>query len=47
MTQSQENKCSICQGQIYYLNCNGEYLLCPRCDILRLAEMLKNIKVSK
>jgi len=28
--------CFICKNNLWYLNLNGEYILCPRCDILRI-----------
>ena len=37
-------KCFMCDGKYYYCNMNGEWCLCPRCDVLRLAKLLKDVK---
>lgn len=32
--------CFICDGKFYYCTMNGEWCLCPRCDVIRLARLL-------
>jgi len=33
--------CLLCEDRLWYLNVNGEWILCPRCDVLRLAKDIK------
>ena len=33
--------CNLCGDELYYMNANGDWILCPRCDIIRLAKALE------
>lgn len=36
--------CPICNGGVYYLDMAGLWQLCPRCDVLRIADAIRKVK---
>lgn len=41
-------KCEICEDKVYYYNVvNGDWTLCPKCDLIRIAKAITKVSYPR
>lgn len=42
--KSAMDNCPLCKGNLHYYDINGQYVLCPQCDVLNVTRRILEIR---